>query len=66
VTHLGRTHLLRGSLVRDPAVVADAFNQLLATGIKPSLTGLRIPTDHIVTAEDVVEVDRVLIRFEPA
>lgn len=66
VTHLGHRRELRGTLVRDPAEVADAFNELLAHGTKPSHTGVNIPPDHVVTADDVVRVNRVLIRFEPA
>ena len=65
VTHRGRTRPLKGTLERDPARVADALNELLATGTKPSQTGLRLPQGHVVTADDVVGVHRALIRFEP-
>jgi len=57
---------MTGTLVRDPAVVAEAFNELLMTGTKPGTTGLHIPPGHVVTADDVVAVNRVLIRFAPA
>jgi len=66
VTHLGRTRPLHGTLVRDPELVAGAFNELLRTGTKPSVTGLHIPSGHVVTADDVVRVNRALIRFDPA
>jgi len=65
VTHLGRARRLRGTLERDPQLVADALNELLAAGTEPSHTGLHIAPGHEVTAEDVVRVNRVLIRFEP-
>jgi len=65
VTHRGRRRRLHGTLVRDPQLVADAFNQLLAAGTKPSQTGLHIPPGHAVTADDVVNVNRALIRFAP-
>jgi len=65
VTHRGRTRRMTGTLVRDPAVVAEAFNELLMTGTKPGTTGVRIPPGHVVTADDVVAVNRVLIRFDP-
>ena len=65
VTHRGRTRDLLGTLERDPGRVAAALNELLATGTKPSQTGLHVPHDHVVTADDVVGVNRALIRFEP-
>ena len=65
VTHRGRTRQLHGTLERDPARVADAFNELLTAGTKPSQTGLRLPHGHVVTPDDVVGVHRALIRFEP-
>ena len=65
VTYRGHSRELRGTLERDPQLVADAFNELLASGTKPSHTGLHIQPDHTLTTEDVVRVNRVLIRFEP-
>ena len=66
VPHLGRRRQFRGTLVRDPALVADAFNELLANGTKTGQTGLRIPPGQVVTADDVVNLNRALIRFVPA
>lgn len=63
VTHRGRRRQLHGTLVRDRELVADAFNELLRSGTKPGHTGLHIPPGHVVTADDVVRVNRVLIRF---
>ena len=65
VTHRGHRRELRGTLERDPQLVADAFNELLASGTKSSQTGLHISPGHEVTADDVVRVNRALIRFEP-
>ena len=65
VTHLGRKQSMRGTLVTDPGLVADALNQLLAAGTKPSHTGLNIPRHHEVTPDDVSGVHRALIRFDP-
>jgi hypothetical protein len=66
VTHRGRPRSMRGTLTTDPAVVADAFNELLANGTRTRHTGLKIPNDHHVTATDVINVGRQLIIFEPA
>jgi hypothetical protein len=66
VTHRGRRREVHGTLVRDPQLVADAFNELLAAGTKSNHTGLHIAPDHEVTADDVVNVNRALIRFVPA
>ena len=65
ITHLGRPRSMRGTLVRDPELVADAFNELLANGTKSQHTGLNIPNAHRVTVADVMNVNRQLIIFEP-
>ena len=64
VTHLGRTRSMRGTLITNPTLVADALNGLLASGTKPSHTGLAIPRHHELTPNDVNSVHRALIRFD--
>ena len=64
VTHLGRTQSMRGTLITNPTLVADALNGLLAAGTKPNHTGLAIPRHHELTPNDVNSVRRALIRFD--
>ncbi len=66
VIHRGRPRSMRGTLVSDPELVANALNELLANGTKSQHTGLNIPDAHRVTAADVINVSRQLVIFEPA
>lgn len=66
VHHRGRTQPMTGTLVTDPAEVADVLMSVLAGGASPRSMGLGIPVGHTVSAADVVAVDRAVIRFVPA
>jgi len=52
-----------GTLVTDPAEVADALRFVLAGGTSPRLLGLDIPSEHRVDASDIASVGREMIRF---
>jgi hypothetical protein len=64
--HQGRATEWLGSLVTDPSAVADAMNALIRAGTTPSAMGLRIAPGHEVSAADVVDVHRAVVRFAPA
>jgi hypothetical protein len=66
VRHRGRTRAMVGTLVTDPEVVARGLNAILAGGVKPSTLGLQVPDGHVLTADDVRAVRRVLIELRPA
>jgi len=51
------------TLVRDPVEVARVLNAVVATGKHARPAGLKIPPGHELTAGDVVELDRAMLRF---
>jgi hypothetical protein len=55
-----------GVLERDPDVVADVVNGLLAKGEPARAFALRIAEGHLLTADDVRATDRAVVRFVPA
>ncbi|MEY2444334.1 MAG: hypothetical protein QOE00_914, partial [Ilumatobacteraceae bacterium] len=55
-----------GTLETDPHTVAGVINTLLVAGASPRALGLRMPPGHTITADDVVDTHRALIRFAPA
>ena len=61
--HRGRTRQMIGTLITDPAEVADALRSVLAGGTSPRLLGLHIPSEHRVDASDIASVGREMIRF---
>jgi hypothetical protein len=63
VTHLGRTSARTGTLVTDPAVVAAAIAGVLAAGTNPRVLALRVPTNHVLDADDVRVLHRAMIRL---
>lgn len=63
--HRGRARQMTGTLVADPAEVADALRSVLAGGTSPRLIGLDIPSEHRVDASDIASVGREMIRFHP-
>ena len=64
VHYRGHARHMTGTLVRDPAEVARYVGVVLAGGTGPRQIGLRVPSGHTITAADVVQVDRQIIRFE--
>ena len=62
----GHAASMTGTLVTDPAVVAQAIRGLLDAGAPPRTVGLDVPSGHAVTADDVVAVDRAMIELRPA
>lgn len=65
VHHRGSASSRRGHLVTDPAQVAGALNDVLASGTAPRSLGLRVPAGHRLTAEEVTALGRAMVRFEP-
>jgi hypothetical protein len=63
VRHRGTLQTLRGVLVTDAIVVAEALNVLISTGTSPRTLGLWVPPGHRITAEDVTHTRRAMIRF---
>jgi len=59
----GRSRRMTGTLVSDPAEVAEAMRSVLAGGTPPRLLGLDIPSEHRVDASDIASVGREMIRF---
>ena len=55
-----------GTLDSDPDVVARAVNTLIEGGASARSLALEMPTGHIVTAQDIVDTHRAIIRFEAA
>ena len=49
----------------DPHTVADIINALLRNGASARSLALRMPVGHVLSADDVVRIDRAVIRFEP-
>jgi hypothetical protein len=60
----GRHDTVTGTLVDDPAVVAQLLRGLAtARGGSLSSVGVKVPPGHEVSAADVIAVDRAAIRF---
>jgi hypothetical protein len=62
----GRVQQMTGTLVTDPAAVADRIQRLLDGGTAPRAIGLDVPAGHRVTAADVMAVDRAIIELRPS
>jgi hypothetical protein len=45
--------------------VADVINALLRDGTSTRSLALRMPVGHTIDAEDIADIDRAVIRFEP-
>jgi hypothetical protein len=65
VRYRGRAQQMTGSLVTDPLTVASALQSMFASGTAPRSMGLDVPAGHVMTASDVVSVERAMIRFQP-
>jgi hypothetical protein len=65
--HRGRRREMIGTLVTDPEAVGAELQWMFANGTSPGILGLDVPPGHVLTASDVVAVDRALIylRAEP-
>ena len=64
VRHGGQTKSMVGTLVTDPAEVADAVQAVLDNGTPGRQLGLRVPGGHRVLPSEISTVDRAVIRFE--
>ena len=64
VRHRGRTHRMTGTLVREPATVAAALQSTVRGGVSAKQIGIAMPSDHTITAADVVHLDRAAIFFD--
>jgi len=62
----GRASAVVGTLVREPDTVAALIRRVIADGTDPSMIGLRMPADHVISADDVAALDRCAIRFDGA
>jgi len=60
----GRRSQLVGVLADDPKEVARALQDLAERRGSLRPVGIAVPTDHLVTEDDVRAVDRAVIRFE--
>ena len=61
--HRGTHRSMVGTLVTDPATVAAAIAAVLADGTSPRAIALDVDAGHVVTPDDVVAVNRAMIRF---
>jgi len=64
VHHRGRSMNLVGTLDTDPAAVAAVVNRLLGHHASARSFALHISDGHVLDADDIVAMDRALIRFE--
>ncbi len=63
VHHLGRPLLMTGTLITDPAVVAQALQSVLDCGTPARLLGFDMVPNHQLTASDVAFLGRAMIQF---
>jgi len=63
VRYRGRRTSMTCTLVASPSEVAQAIDAIIDSGKSPGQIGLRVPPGHTVTADEVVAVDRKVIRF---
>jgi hypothetical protein len=63
VRHRGRSSRLVGVLETDPSIVATALQRTIDAGTSPRGLGLRIAPGHTLSAADVEQQDRAMIRF---
>ena len=66
VRHRGRKEHMTATLVTDPHEIAAAIRALIESGDAARNMGIDIPEDHAFTAQDVIAVNRALLRFTPA
>src|SRR5205085_1891961 len=62
VRHGGQTRTVTGTLVDDPAAVADTLQRLFDAGHPPRTVGLAIDDGHRIDAADVVAVRGAIQR----
>ena len=63
VRYRGRRLSMIGTLTTDPATVADGLQSLFDHGTKPRHVGIDMPEGHRITAADVIDLQRAMIRF---
>jgi len=63
--HRGKTVRQIGTLIKDPATVASAVQQLIDQGTRDRMIGMRVPRGHRVTPEDVVATGRAMVELSP-
>lgn len=61
----GRREERVGTLESEPVAVAHALDAVIRTGTSPRALGLRVPDGHAMTAADVTETGRSIVRFGP-
>lgn len=59
----GRAARAIGTLETDPAAVADTLQAMADDGLSLRRVGLEVPPGHRLVADDIVAVDRAIIRF---
>jgi hypothetical protein len=64
VRHRGRTLTGSGTLIEDPEAVAAAFQRVIDDGVAPRLLGVGVESGHRLTAQDMRDVGRAMVRFE--
>jgi len=65
VHHRGRRRELTGTLEADAAIVASALQAIVDRTGSLASVGVAVPPRHHVSVEDVIAVDRALVRFVP-
>jgi hypothetical protein len=64
VAHRGRWRHGIGRLVEDPAIVADAMQQVIDGGTSPRILGLDVPSGRRLAPEDIRAVGRKMIALD--
>ena len=66
VHHRGRTAEMVGVLEADPTTVASLLQTMVDQGFPLARIGLRAPEGHRLSSDDIVAVNRAVIRFRAA
>jgi hypothetical protein len=64
VARSGRRRRGTAELVEDPEQVAAALRAIIAGGARPRTLGLRMPSGHVLDADDVRATRRTLLRLD--
>ena len=63
VRYRGHRLQMTGTLVTDPATVAETLQSMFDSGASPRNLGINMAEEHRITASDVASLDRAMIRF---
>ena len=66
IHHRGRETEMVGVLEAEPATVASLLQAMVDQGFPLARIGVRAPEGHRLSSDDIVAVDRAVIRFRPA